>query len=61
MFVGSELAGQRAAIVMSLMQSARLSGHDLWPACAPCCSACRSSAAASSMTCCHTDGSQRPT
>ena len=28
MFVGSELAGQRAAIVMSLVQSARLNGHD---------------------------------
>jgi len=28
MFVGSELAGQRAAMVMSLVQSARLSGHD---------------------------------
>lgn len=28
MFVGSELAGQRAAMVMSLVQSARLNGHD---------------------------------
>ena len=28
--VGSELAGQRAAIVMSLVQSARLNGHDPW-------------------------------
>lgn len=28
MFVGSELAGQRAAVVMSLVQSARLNGHD---------------------------------
>ena len=28
MFVGSELAGQRAASVMSLVQSARLNGHD---------------------------------
>jgi transposase len=28
MFVGSELAGQRAATVMSLVQSARLNGHD---------------------------------
>jgi hypothetical protein len=26
--VGSELAGQRAAMVMSLVQSARLNGHD---------------------------------
>lgn len=25
---GSELAGQRAAIVMSLLQSAKLNGHD---------------------------------
>lgn len=29
MFVGSELAGQRSAVVMSLVQSARLNGHDL--------------------------------
>jgi transposase len=29
-FVGSELAGQRAAIVMSLVQSARMHGHDPW-------------------------------
>ena len=29
-FVGSELAGQRAAIIMSLVQSARLNGHDPW-------------------------------
>ena len=28
MFVGSELAGQRAAMVMSLVQSARLNSHD---------------------------------
>jgi len=28
MFVGSELAGQRAAMVMSLVQSAKLNGHD---------------------------------
>jgi hypothetical protein len=30
LFVGSELAGQRAAAVMSLVQSARLHGHDPW-------------------------------
>jgi hypothetical protein len=30
LFAGSELAGQRAAIVMSLVQSARLCGHDPW-------------------------------
>ena len=30
MFMGSELAGQRAAGVMSLVQSARLNGHDPW-------------------------------
>ena len=30
LFAGSELAGQRAAIVMSLVQSARLNGHDPW-------------------------------
>ena len=28
MFVGSELAGQRAAVVMSQVQSARLCSHD---------------------------------
>ena len=30
LFAGSELAGQRAAVVMSLNQSARLNGHDPW-------------------------------
>lgn len=30
MFVGSELAGQRAAVVMSLVQSAKLNGIDPW-------------------------------
>jgi transposase len=30
LFVGSELAGQRAAIVLSLVQSARLNGLDPW-------------------------------
>ncbi len=30
LFAGSELAGQRAAIVMSLVQSAKLNGHDPW-------------------------------
>lgn len=30
LFAGSELAGQRAAIVMSLVQSAKMNGHDLW-------------------------------
>ena len=30
LFAGSELAGQRADIVMSLVQSARLNGHDPW-------------------------------
>ncbi|MCK7500309.1 MAG: hypothetical protein MZW92_65970 [Comamonadaceae bacterium] len=28
LFVGSQLAGQRAAVVMSLVQSAKLNGHD---------------------------------
>ncbi|MFG6412716.1 transposase domain-containing protein [Roseateles sp. DC23W] len=28
--MGSELAGQRAAIIMSLVQSARLNGHEPW-------------------------------
>ena len=30
LFAGSELAGQRAAIVMSLVQSAKLNGHSPW-------------------------------
>jgi len=30
LFAGSELAGKRAAVVMSLVQSARLYGHDPW-------------------------------
>ena len=30
MFCGSELASQRAAVVMSLVASAKLNGHDPW-------------------------------
>jgi transposase len=30
MFLGSELAGQWAAIVMSLVQAARMNGHYPW-------------------------------
>ena len=30
LFAGSELAGQRAAMVMSLVQSAKLCGHEPW-------------------------------
>ncbi len=30
LFAGSELAGQRAAMVMSLVQSAKLNGHEPW-------------------------------
>lgn len=30
LFAGSELAGQRAAVVMSLLQSAKMHGHDPW-------------------------------
>lgn len=30
LFVGSEQAGERAAVVMSLLQSAKLHGHDPW-------------------------------
>ena len=30
LFAGSELAGQRPAVVMSLLQSAKLHGHDPW-------------------------------
>jgi hypothetical protein len=30
LFAGSALAGQRAAIVMSLVQLAKLHGHDPW-------------------------------
>jgi transposase len=30
LFVGSQQAGQRAAILMSLIESAKLNGHDAW-------------------------------
>jgi integrase len=30
LFAGSELAGQRAAVIMSLVQSAKMNGHDPW-------------------------------
>jgi len=30
LFIGSQLAGERAAVVMSLLQSAMLSGHEPW-------------------------------
>jgi transposase len=30
LFIGSQLAGERAAIVMSLLQSAKLNGHNPW-------------------------------
>ena len=30
LFVGGELASQRAAIIMSLLQSAKVYGHDPW-------------------------------
>ena len=30
LFIGSQLAGQRAAVVMSLLQSAKLNGHEPW-------------------------------
>jgi transposase len=30
LFVGSQLAGERAAVVTSLLQSAKLNGHDPW-------------------------------
>lgn len=30
LFAGSEMAGQRAAVVMSLVQSAKVHGHDPW-------------------------------
>ncbi len=40
LFVGSELAGQRAAVVMSLVQSAKLNGHDPWAYLRTCSHAC---------------------
>jgi transposase len=30
LFVGSQQAGERAAILMSLVESAKLNGHDAW-------------------------------
>jgi transposase len=37
LFAGSEHAGQRAAVVMNLVQSARTHGHDLWAYLSPTC------------------------
>jgi len=31
LFVGSEFTGQQAAVMMSLVQSAKLNGRDPWP------------------------------
>ena len=30
LFVGSQQAGERAAVLMSLIESAKLNGHDAW-------------------------------
>ena len=30
LFIGSQPAGERAAVVMSLLQSAKLNGHEPW-------------------------------
>ena len=30
LFVGSQQAGERAAVIMSLIESAKLNGHDPW-------------------------------
>ena len=30
LFVGSQLAGERAAVLMSLIETAKLNGHDPW-------------------------------
>ena len=30
LFIGSEQAGERAAVLMSLIESAKLNGHDAW-------------------------------
>jgi len=40
LFCGSELAGQRSAIVMSLLKSAKLNGHNPVPTVGTCSSAC---------------------
>lgn len=55
MFVGSELAGQRAAIVTSLVQSARLYGHDPWAYLRDVRQRLPSLRSSRSRTCCRTD------
>ena len=58
LFAGSELAGQRAAMVMSLVQSARLTGTTRGRTCATCWRACPHSSTARSRNCCRIGGSR---
>ncbi|MEP7294622.1 MAG: IS66 family transposase [Burkholderiales bacterium] len=56
LFAGSELAGQRAAIVMSLVQSAKLNGHEPWAYCATCSSGFPATRTTASTSCYRTTG-----
>lgn len=58
LFAGSELAGKRAAMVMSLVQSARLHGHDSGDARRRCCSGFSRIRITASTNCCRTSGRQ---
>ena len=60
LFCGSELAGQRAAMVMNLLQSANCAATIRMPNCVTCCSACPSVRIDSSTNCCRTVGNRRP-
>jgi hypothetical protein len=56
LFVGSELAGQRAAMVMSLVQSAKLTGTDPWAYLRACWPGSMATPARGSTNCCRTAG-----
>ena len=56
LFAGFAGAGRRAAVVMSLVQSARLTGDDPYAYLATCSSGCRSRLSIASRTYCRTSG-----
>lgn len=60
LFCGSELAGQRAAMVTSLLQSANCAATIRMPNCVTCCSACPSIRLDFSTNCCRTVGNRWP-
>jgi len=56
LFAGSLRSGKRAAAIMSLIQSARLNGHDPYANLKDVLHACRRSRRARLLSCCHTGG-----